>query len=149
MENLQPLTKQSGVLNNYRTPVVLIQDVLNQRSYLLDGSDLEKHLLTKEMLSEIGNETVTYVIPEETSFMDFMPPFMQVPSANPSVIIQHHSQEKSYFISSQDLIKYLTPQPRTHGDGYDVSFILPHGTELIEELPEMMKGLLQTQESSK
>jgi len=148
MENSQLKTKQNVELTTGKTPTVLIQDVLNGRSYLLDGDDLEKYVMTKDKLSEIGYDTVTFVIPEENKLLDLTPPFTQIPSNNPSVIIQHHSQKKAYFITSNQLINHLIPQPESLGDGYDFSFILPHGTELIEELPEMMKGLLQSGEGT-
>lgn len=131
--------------NISKTPTILIQDPRNSRCYLLDAVDLNSYLLTKEKLMSLNAETITFVVPED-NLLDLTPPFSKNFTNTPSIIIQHHSQEKSYFIPTEELVKYLVQQPESLQDGYDVSFILPHGTELIEELPEMMKGLLQSGE---
>ena len=129
-------------------PDVLIQDPANACAYLISADDLEAYKATPETWDHMGPDTVTFVIPD-SDFVEELPPFVQTSDANPAVLIQYPRGNRAYLLTFDQLQAYRIPQPKTHDDAkYGISFIIPRGTELIEELPPLRRSLLQNQENS-
>ncbi|MBV9141504.1 MAG: hypothetical protein JO115_11400 [Pseudonocardiales bacterium] len=92
----------------------------------------------------IDGGTVTFVIPGGDA-VEEMPPFRQQADLDPSVLIQHQAAGKAYHLTFDQLQTYRTAE--SVAGRYGISFVIPHSTELIEELPALRAALLQTQEA--
>ena len=126
-------------------PDILIQDPVRECAYLLPASVMDVHRASKNTWEQVEYGTVTFVIPDE-NFIEEVPPFNSCPDENPSVLIQYPHGEASYFLTFDQLQHYKTDKPVEHGE-YGISFVIPLSVELIEELPAVMRGLLQSSES--
>lgn len=87
---------------------------------------------------------MTFVIPGGDA-VEEMPPFRQQADLDPSVLIQHQAAGKAYHLTFDQLQTYRTAE--SVAGRYGISFVIPHSTELIEELPALRAALLQTQEA--
>ena len=139
---------QYDKLNEFRReftelPNVLLQDPARGCSYFVDASELKKYEASIDTWAKVDDSTVTFVIPDN-ELIDEVPPFLRNPELHPSVLIRYAKKQTSYFLSFDDLQKFKAPLPQVTGDGAWVSFIIPRGTELIEELPSMRRALLQS-----
>ena len=92
---------------------------------------------------QLDDSTVTFVIPDG-DLIDEVPPSLRTPELTPSVLIRYTRAEKSYFLTNDDLQRFRVVQPMDAFDPESISFILPRGTELIEELPLLRRALLQS-----
>jgi hypothetical protein len=126
-------------------PDILIQDPERECAYFLLASQLETHRTSKEIWERVGFGTVTFVIPDE-NFIEEVPPFNSCPDENPSVLIQYPHGETAYFLDFEQLQSYKVTQPLESVE-YGISFVIPISVELIEELPAVMRALLQSGES--
>jgi len=144
--NAMPLSLSSSKKNvvDY-APTVLIQDAINGCYYLIPKDKIENHEVAPQSCSDLGAETVTFVIPDDDLF-EVVPPFIQDPEDNSSVLIQHPSRSICYLLSQRDLQKYKGPEgegsPSSHH--YDIAFVLPVPLGLIQILPNPIRGLLQS-----
>lgn len=126
-------------------PNILIQDPVEEIAFLLTADQLGRFETNAGTWSQMGLNTVTFTIPEE-GLVEEVPPFARASSDRPDVLIQWKTAEKSYFLPYSKLSEFATPLGRSKGQGYDVSFALPRGTELIDELPALRRAILQSGE---
>lgn len=126
-------------------PDILIQDPLHECAYLLPASDMNAYQTGPETWTQLDTGTVTFVIPDK-DFVEEVPPFNQSLDQTPQVLIQYPQGHVSYYLTFEQLQRYRTEQPTQKGVGYGISFILPRGVELIEELPALRRSSLQSQE---
>jgi hypothetical protein len=126
-------------------PDILVQDPLNKCSYLLPASKLQSYKMTPETLTEIKLETVTFVIPDDNNYIEDVPPFHKAQDGKPSILIQYPAGEVAFYLTFADLQEFKITKAEQYAS-YGISFVIPMGMELIEELPMLMRGVLQTQE---
>lgn len=125
-------------------PNVLIQDPARGRAYYLRGEDLAEFRTTPETWAQLNDTTVSFVIPDG-EVIDEVPSFLRTPEINPSALIRYSRGQSSYFLTFEDLQRFSVEQPTESLDTADsISFIVPRGTELIEELPSLRRALLQS-----
>lgn len=137
-------TKESTVLT--ALPDVLIQDPNRGRIFFVIADELKKYANDKSSWASIGSNTVTFVIPDENYFEE-VPPFSQSSTEAPDVLIQWAAGQTSFLLTYEQLGNYEVPENFEKGEGhYGISFIIPRGTELIEELPPLMAAMLQSGE---
>lgn len=127
-------------------PDVLIQHPMRRVNYLVPGERLEAFAVSAETWTRFDPSTVTFVIPAEDSLLDEIPPTFRTPDAEPAIHIQDPAREAAYFLAPGDLDEFRLDLPPSEV-AYGISFVVPVGLELIEEMPALMRGLLQTQES--
>lgn len=131
-----------------KTPTVLIQDPTRALDYIVTGEQLlEKYPVDATTWESFPDNTVTFRIPTGGDLFEDIPPYVRDADTRPSVLIQDPARENAFFISSEDLDQYAVDPSTVTSESYGISFIMPIGMELIEELPEVMKGPLQAGES--
>ncbi len=92
----------------------------------------------------MDDSTVSFVIPDG-EVIDEVPSFLRTPEIEPSVLIRYSRSQSSYFLTFEDLQKFSVTQPtETLNTADSISFVIPRGTELIEELPTLRRALLQS-----
>jgi hypothetical protein len=124
-------------------PDVLIQHPAKKVNYLVPGERLVEFTVGPDTWSQFGTEAVTFVLATEEDLLGEIPPVNREPDANPAIHIQHPEREAAYYISAEQLEEFAVEEVGEYG----ISFVVPMGHELIEEMPALMRGLLQTQES--
>jgi hypothetical protein len=124
-------------------PNVLIQDPARGCAYYIKADELHKHEVTPETWSRLDDSTVTFVIPNG-DLVDEIPAYLRNPELDPSVLIRFGQGQTAFFMSFDELQAYKIPQPESSLDDDQISFIIPYGTELIEELPALRRALLQS-----
>lgn len=125
-------------------PNVLIQDPARGRVYFIKAEELAGFRTTPATWARLNDTTVSFVIPDG-EMIDEVPSFLRVPEVEPSVLIRHSRSRSSYFLTFEDLQRFTVSQPTDSINTTDsISFIVPRGTELIEELPTLRRALLQT-----
>lgn len=124
-------------------PDVLVQDPIRSCAYYIEATDLMKFQTSASVWTQINPGTVTFVIPDG-DMLEELPPFSQSSELELSILLRYVRGQSSYFLSYEDLQKFRIPQPTETPDTYHISFIVPVGTDLIEELPPLRKALLQS-----
>lgn len=126
-------------------PNVLIQDPARGRAYFVKADELANFATTPATWARLNDATVSFVIPDG-EVIDEVPSFLRTPGAEPSVLIRYSRSRSSFFLTFEDLQRFAVTQPTESLNTADsISFILPRGTELIEELPALRRALLQSQ----
>ncbi|WP_026730845.1 hypothetical protein [Fischerella sp. PCC 9605] len=125
-------------------PDVLIQDPIRKRAYLLPAEQMDAYKVGSETWSQLDTTVVTFSIPGAEQMVE-VPSYNSVPNQEPSVLIQYPDGKASYFLTYEQLQQFIIEQP-TEKEGYGISFVIPMGMEMIEELPAMMKSMLQSSE---
>lgn len=125
-------------------PDILIQDPVNQCSYLLIADEMDKYEVNSSTWTQLDSNVVTFSIPSAEEVHE-IPPFNSASDQEPSILIQYPDGETSYLLTHEQLQEFITEQP-TEKAGYGISFVIPMGMEMIEELPAMMKSMLQSTE---
>jgi hypothetical protein len=128
------------------TPSVLIQDPTRGSNFILSAEQLREHAVNASTWDAFPENTVTFRIPVAGDLFEDIPPYVRDADSRPSVLIQDPAREIAFFIDSKDLDRYLVDSAPVTPESYGISFIMPVGMELIEELPEVMKGPLQAGE---
>jgi len=124
-------------------PNVLIQDPARERAYFITTENLVKFRSTAETWSRVNDTTVSLVIPDG-EVIDEVPSFLRNPELKPSVLIRYSREQSSFFLTFEDLQQFVCEQPTESLNTSDsISFAIPRGTELIEELPTLRRALLQ------
>lgn len=124
-------------------PNVLVQDPQRECAYYIKAEYLSAYETDKETWPRLNDGTVTFVIPNG-EIVDEVPPYLRNPEAETSVLLKYFHGKTSYFMSLSDLEKFCIEQPKTYFDDKSISFILPRGTELVEEIPGLRRALLQS-----
>lgn len=126
-----------------KVPDVLVQHPTKQESYLIPGERLTEFAVGPETWSSFGSDVVTFVIADEADLLEEIPPVTREPGADLTLHIQDPVRESAYFLTSEQLAEF-----KAEGEigDYDISFVVPVGLELIEEMPALMRGLLQSSE---
>lgn len=127
-----------------RLPDVLIQDPPRDCSYFIESNDLAAFRSTPETWACVNDTTVSFVIPDG-EVIDEVPSFLRNPELKPSVLIRYSRAQSSYFLTFEDLQRFKviqTNEPLNTDDS--ISFVIPRGTELIEEIPALRRALLQS-----
>jgi len=125
-------------------PNVLIQDPARERAYFIKAEDLAEFHTTPATWASLNDSTVSFVIPDG-EIIDEVPSFLRTPEVEPSVLIRYQRGQSSFFLTFADLQKFSVTQPTESLDTADsISFVVPRGTELIEELPMLRRALLQS-----
>ena len=126
-----------------QVPSVLIQDPARECAYYVGSTELQKHEVTPETWAKLNDSTVTFVIPNG-DLVDEIPAYLRNPELNPTVLIRFGQGKSAFFLSFEDLQAYKISQPESSFDPEQISFVIPRGTELIEELPNLRRALLQS-----
>lgn len=125
-------------------PNVLIQDPARGTAYYIRAEELAEFQATPETWARLDDTTVTFAIPDG-DVIDEVPSFLRAPELDPSVLIRYARGKSAYFLTFEDLQKFTVEQPTGSLDVTDsISFVVPRGTELIEELPTLRRALLQS-----
>ena len=124
-------------------PNVLVQDPARGCAYRIAAERLPSHEVTPETWARVDDSTVTFVIPNG-DLVDEVPAYLRNPELRPTVLIRFGQGQAAFFLSFEDLQAYRIPQPEVSVDDNQISFIIPRGTELIEELPALRRALLQS-----
>jgi hypothetical protein len=124
-------------------PNVLVQDPARGCAYYIPAVQLADFESTVATWNRLDDTTVTFVIPD-SDLIDEVPPSLRAPELNPSILIRYMRGQKAYFLTHEDLQRFRVSQPTEPFDPESISFIMPRGTELIEELPLMRRALLQS-----
>jgi hypothetical protein len=125
-------------------PNVLIQDPARGIAYYIKAEDLAEFRTTAATWGRLDDSTVSFVIPDG-EVIDEVPSFLRTPEIEPSVLIRYSRSQSSYFLTFEDLQKFSVTQPtETLNTADSISFVIPRGTELIEELPTLRRALLQS-----
>jgi hypothetical protein len=127
-------------------PDVLIQHPSQKTNYLIPGHELSKFVTSQKTWKLIDHGTVTFVVPDKKIAQE-VPPYLRVPNPKPSILIQYPKEKASYFLTYSQLKQYKINRAPKKGSGYDISFLLPYGMELVEELPAMVAIPLQSGEA--
>ena len=124
-------------------PAVLIQNPSKSCAYFLEASELARFQVNASDLVGMKPGTVTFSICGE-ELVDEVPPFNQDPGSTPDVLVRYLEDRTAYLIPASELAKFEIDQPEfSFGDHY-VSFIMPSGMELVEEIPFLKRGMLQS-----
>ncbi|GGA58697.1 hypothetical protein GCM10007416_34850 [Kroppenstedtia guangzhouensis] len=126
-------------------PDVLIQDPHHEYAYFIPADELKSFQVSGETWEHVTPGTVTFVIPDE-NYVEEAPPFTQYGVESPSVLVQFPRDESAYFLKNEDLQKFRIDQPETQPVG-SMSFVIPRGTELWQEVPKMRAWELQSGEA--
>lgn len=125
-------------------PHVLIQDPARACAYYISAKDLVHYRSTATTWSQVDDTTVSLAIPDG-EVIDEVPSFLRNPEMHPSVLVRYSREQSSFFLTFEDLQRFKVDQPSEALDTADsISFIIPRGTELIEELPTLRRALLQS-----
>jgi hypothetical protein len=124
-------------------PTVLIQDPARVCAYCIGPDRLAAFATTPATWARLDDSTVTFVIPDG-DVIDEVPSFLRVPELRPSVLIRYARGRVSFFLSNEELQSFRIEQPQASLGDDTISFIIPKGTELIEELPALRRALLQS-----
>lgn len=124
-------------------PNVLIQDPARDCAYYIKAEQLQGFKTSEQTWSIVNDTTVTFTIPDG-DLVDEVPSFLRAPELEPSVLIRYMRGKESYFLSFEELQQFRISQPRESFDSQSISFIIPRGTELIEEMPALRRSLLQS-----
>ncbi|MGH4017297.1 MAG: hypothetical protein ACRDSL_25905 [Pseudonocardiaceae bacterium] len=125
-------------------PNVLIQDPVRDRAYYIRTEDLAEYRTTPDTWARLNDSTVSFVIPDG-EVIDEVPSFLRAPELEPSVLIRYVRGKSSFFLTFEDLQRFSVEQPTESLNTADsISFVVPQGTELIEELPTLRRALLQS-----
>lgn len=124
---------------------ILIQDPLNECSYLVPAEALKNHEVSEEIWTELTPNTVTFVIPDG-DIVETAPPANRSPEGRPDVLIQHPGADGAYFLTYEDLLDHRLDINPGEALQYGISFSIPYGYELIEELSPLRRSLLQSGE---
>lgn len=124
-------------------PNVLIQDPARETAYYIRAEDLTEFQSTPETWARLDDTTVTFAIPDG-DIIDEVPSFLRAPELEPSVLIRYSRGKSAYFLTFEDLQKFSVEQPESLDVADSISFVVPRGTELIEELPTLRRALLQS-----
>jgi len=127
-------------------PDVLIQDPIRKRAYLLPADQMDAYQVGPETWSQLEPSVVTFTLPGVEEVVE-VPSYNSAPSQEPSVLIQYPDGKASYFLTYEQLQQFIIEQPNEK-KGYGISFVIPMGMEMIEELPAMMKSMLQSGEKA-
>lgn len=124
-------------------PDVLIQDPRRDCAYLISSDAFPKHLADSDVWGRLDAGTVTFVIPGG-DVVEEIPPFAQASDMPLSVLVQDPGSNAAYFFSEEDLDAFRVDQPSEYPEGFEgISFLVPDGTELIDEIPTMRRARLQ------
>lgn len=153
MENVslrnQNRQKKHDTISNAKVfenlPHVLIQDSSFGCAYYIESGDLKRFKVSGETWEHITPGTVTFVIPDE-NYLEEAPPFTQYGTEKPSVLVQFPKGEEAFFLTHEDLQEFKIEQPKNQPTG-SMSFVIPRGTELWDELPAMRAHDLQSNEN--
>ncbi len=126
-----------------KVPSVLIQDPARLCAYYIEAAQLQKYEVTPSTWAKLDDGTVTFVIPNG-DLVDEIPAYLRNPELNPSVLIRFGQGQTAFYLSFDQLQAHKIAQPDSSFDDEQVSFIIPRGTELIEELPTLRRALLQS-----
>jgi hypothetical protein len=125
-------------------PEILIQDPIHECSYHIPAARLSEYRTGPDAWTQLTPETVTFVIPG-TEAIEEVPPFVASADNEPSVLIQFPTDQSSYLLSWDELQQFQIDQPTEYWDGFEgVSFVMPRGMELIEQLPALRRAALQS-----
>ncbi|MGH3320242.1 MAG: hypothetical protein ACRDN9_08690 [Streptosporangiaceae bacterium] len=124
-------------------PNILVQDPARECAYYIPANELTNFEATAETWSQLDDSTVTLVIPDG-ELIDEVPPSLRTPELLPSVLIRYNRGKKAFFLTHEQLRQFKIEQPTEPFDPDSISFIVPRGTELIEELPLLRRALLQS-----
>ena len=127
-------------------PSILIQDPRAGHAYLVSAAELQPFELTASRLVELNDGVVVFTVPDD-EFIEPTPPFNSTRSPQPSVLVQVPAKQTSFLLSYQELQLFRVEQPNDYG-GYGISFAIPSGDELLEDLSPVQAALLQSGESS-
>jgi len=126
-----------------KLPDVLIQHPTKSCAYYLTSAQLESYRADSEKFAKLRSGTVTFVI-TGGEIVDELPAFNQDPSDQPDILVRFPRDRTAYLLPYTELERYKVDQPiDSFGDHY-MSFIVPGGMELVEEIPLLKKGLLQS-----
>lgn len=124
-------------------PSVLIQHPSQTCAYLIPSTKLAKHRASAGDFARLRPGTVTFSIGGD-ELVDDLPAFNQDPDDHPDVLIRFTPDRTAYLLKYGDLESYKVAQPDMSPGEDFVSFIIPAGMELIEEIPLLKRGLLQS-----
>lgn len=124
-------------------PNVLVQDPVRECAYYIPAHELAQYEATVDTWAQLDDSTVTFVIPDH-ELIDEVPPSLRAPELLPSVLIRYNRAKKAYFLTHEELSRFKAEQPTEPVDEDSISFIVPRGTELVEELPILRRALLQS-----
>jgi hypothetical protein len=127
-------------------PDMLIQDPIRKCAYLLPADQMGAYQVSAETWSQLDTSVVTFTLPGVEDVVE-VPSYNSVPSQEPSVLIQYPDGKASYFLTYEQLQQFITEMP-IEKVSYGISFVIPMGMEMIEELPAMMKSMLQSGEAA-
>lgn len=124
---------------------VYIQDPINNCGYLITGTELVKHFHVVESEAQNTIECITFAIPDADSLTSAVPTFNQSDKENCPIKVYDMATKSCFIIPRNILANYKVKLDEFNPHG--ISFIMPIQSDLIEELPAMMRGLLQTGEA--
>jgi len=124
-------------------PTVLIHDPARQSAYYIPAEKLESFRATADTWAKLNDTTVTLVIPDG-ELVDEVPSFLRVPELQPSVLIRYSRGQSAYFLGFDDLQRFAVEEPPSLDPDVAISFAIPRGTELVEELSALRRALLQS-----
>ena len=125
-------------------PDILIQDPLHECAYHIPAARLADYHTGPDVWAQLTSDAVVFVIPGADEIEE-VPPFFASSGNEPSVLVQFPAGSSSYLLSWEDLQTFQIEQPTEYWEGFDgVSFVLPRGMELIEQLPAVRRAMLQS-----
>lgn len=124
-------------------PSVLIHDPARETAYYLPADTIQDFQVTPETWARLDDTTVTFVIPDG-ELVDEVPSFLRAPELKPSVLVRYSRGRSAYFLSFEDLQRHAVQEPPALDVATSISFVIPRGTELVEELPALRRALLQS-----
>ncbi len=121
-------------------PNVLIQDSANVSPYYFKSGELKKFEVNS--LEDTEN-TVTFLIPNGDLFDEVSP---QTFEENPSILIKFPKDNSQYLIPNNKLIDYKIESfdEMASISNECLTFIIPRGDELLEDIPNMSPAMLQS-----
>lgn len=114
-------------------PNVLILDPIRESTYYIPASELMKFRAAFDTPDIPGGDTVTFYIQQEHTF-EVTQPFCSPDATNPSVLIQNRRDNASYFLSHESLQPFRVELPFALPNESSISFTIPIGGEIIQEL---------------
>jgi hypothetical protein len=119
-------------------PSILIEDPKRQTTYFIPGKTLQNYLINNDSLPELTPGTVIFVLPNEQD-NEQIQPFIDPEEESPSILIQDRVNEQGYYFDSQQLKDFEIDLSFEFDDTNTVTFIIPFGWDLIENLPIVLK----------
>lgn len=107
-----------------RIPNIVIEDRARRSAYYIPAERIEDFRAGAHVWSKVNGRTVTFNIPSENP-IDELPPYMQTPESNPSILIRHPAGKAAYFLTYDQLQAFIVEASVDSNTANALRFAIP------------------------